>query len=46
MTREDVADLIERHRNRSIARADMEVLRTEFSGSTPTSRRRRERGES
>lgn len=45
MTREDVVDLIERHRNRPIARNDVEVPRTKFSGLTPTSRRRRERGE-
>jgi len=45
MTREDVADPIERHRNPSIARNDVKVPRTEFSGVTPTSRRRRERGE-
>lgn len=43
MTREDVADLIERHR--STAHHDVEVPRTEFSGLTPTSRRRWERGE-
>ena len=46
MTREDVADLIELHRNRSLARNYMEAPRTEFSGLTPTSRRRWGRGES
>jgi hypothetical protein len=44
-TREDVADLIERQRNRSIARNGGEVLRPEVAGLTPTSRRRRERGD-
>jgi hypothetical protein len=44
MTREDVADLIERQRNRSIPCNGGEMLRTEVSGLTPTSRRRRERG--
>ena len=45
MTRDDVADLIERQHNRSIARKGEKMLRTEVSGLTPTSRRRRERGE-
>lgn len=45
MTREDVADLIERQRDRSIARNGGEILPTEGSGLTPTSRRRRARGE-
>ncbi len=44
MTREDVVDLIERHRNRSRARNDVEVQRINASGLTSTSRRRRERG--
>ena len=41
MTREDVADVIERQRNRSIARNGGEVLRIVVAGLTPTSRRRR-----
>jgi hypothetical protein len=41
MTREDVADVIERQRNRSIARNGGEVLRIIVAGLTPTSRRRR-----
>lgn len=45
MTREDVADLIERHRNRPVARTDVELSEAEFSGLTPTSRRRRKRGD-
>jgi hypothetical protein len=45
MTREDVAGLIERHRNRSIARTYQDAPRAESSGLTPTSRRRWERGE-
>ncbi|MCV7236006.1 MerR family transcriptional regulator [Mycobacterium branderi] len=44
MTREDVAGLIERHRNRSKVPDDVEMPRSKFSGLTPTSRRRRERG--
>jgi hypothetical protein len=40
MTCEDVADLIERHRNHPTARKGAEVTRAELSGLTPTSRRR------
>jgi hypothetical protein len=43
MTREDVTDLIERHRNRSKVSNDAKMPQSIFSGLTPTSRRRRQR---
>jgi hypothetical protein len=46
MTRGDVEDLIERHRNRPLSRADMQAPRRDFfAGLTPTSRRRLDRGD-
>jgi hypothetical protein len=45
MTREDVTDLIERHRNRSKVSNDAKMPQSIFSGLTPTSRRRRQRRE-
>jgi hypothetical protein len=45
MTREDVADVIERHRNRPLPRVDAQTSRSDLpSGLTPTSRRRPDRG--
>jgi hypothetical protein len=46
MTRADVEDLIERHRNRAIKRVDVSAPRPDFPGGlTSTSRRRLERGD-
>lgn len=45
MTRENVEDLIERHRNRPLPPVDTRATQADFVlGLTPTSRRRRERG--
>jgi hypothetical protein len=43
MTREDVTDLIERHRNRSKVSNDAKMSQSKSCGLTPTSRRRRQR---
>jgi hypothetical protein len=45
MTREDVEDMIELHRNRPFPRVDAQASRSDLpSGLTPTSRRRQDRG--
>jgi hypothetical protein len=46
MTRADVDDLIERHRNRALPRGDVPAPRPDgLGGLTPTSRRRQDRGD-